>query len=73
MVSPLSLGFRLPSRLTKHLPDIHQRSHPSVHQVGGPLGHQQVMPGGRVGCLIMKDRKTSHTLSPRVKAHMYPT
>lgn len=43
MVSPLSLGFRLPSRLTKHLPDIHQRSHPSVHQDGSPLGHQQAM------------------------------
>lgn len=73
MVSPLSLGFRLPSRLTKHLPDIHQQSHPSVHQDGSSLGDQQVMSGGWAGCLIMKDRKTSHTLSPTVKTRMHPT
>lgn len=73
VLSPLSLGFRLPPRLTKHLPHIHQQSHSSVHQARGPLAHQQVMPCGCAGCLIMKDTKTSHTLSASVKAHMYPT
>lgn len=53
VLSPQSLsgfsslaGPRLPPRLTKHLPGIHQRSHPSVHQVGSPLAHQQVMLDG---------------------------
>lgn len=73
MVSLLCPALRLPSRLTKHLPGIHQQSHPSVHQVSGPLAHQQVRPDSQAGCLIMKDRKTSHTLSPTVKDHMYPT
>lgn len=43
--SPLP-GPRLPPRLTKHLPGIHQRSHPSVHQVASPRAHQQVMLDG---------------------------